>query len=154
MIRSLVQSVKQILANTKNPGLRLTPTPPKETPMLIYDGVLTTDIQRWCEDSVREYGYVVEVREFPHHTWYQTLKQRTWYQNCDSMGGDYVAERKGPLYGVIHTETERDEDHRLIGGGFIFLKDREDYDKALADLEDLIVNPKPFKTMIKGSITA
>lgn len=113
--------------------------------MLYYNGVLTDDEMRWVQGHVNDgYKFIVEVRGFPSYEWYKTLKQQKYWRTSDSMGFAHTQEYTGTLHTTIRINNERDENHQLVGGGFILFNNDDDYQKALVELEDLIINPTPF----------
>lgn len=109
---------------------------------LIYDGLITKHTMEYCLDCAREYGYVVEVSEFPNNM-NELNKGSTYTMTGEScMGQSYSETRNGMGYVWVVknfydiTSTE----------GFFFVKHKSDYDKVLQLCKDIVINPNPFKT--------
>ncbi|KAA3448059.1 hypothetical protein C7I87_24285 [Mesorhizobium sp. SARCC-RB16n] len=61
-----------------------------------------------------------------------------------------MIERTGQLYVIIQKRSAEEFDRRgyFIGGGFLMLKDEDDYRAVVNGLPDLVVNAKPFKALM------
>lgn len=117
---------------------------------LIYDGIITSDTARYVKNAIDEgYRFVVEVSKYPPHAWFEAnFKKQDWYQHdCDDWGGGHTEKRNSTLYRILHHDfSKRDENHNVIGGGFLLMNNENDYNTVLKGLPELVVNPKPFKT--------
>lgn len=102
---------------------------------LIYNGILTGEMQRMIEGAVRDgYGFAVEYDGFPDVS---MIPERPTQMQSDLEEGNYIAMRRHLLWTQSPKET-----------GFLWFKNKEDYDLLAKSGQSCIVNAAPFQTKI------
>lgn len=111
---------------------------------LLYDGVLSSHERRSIIDALDKYPHAIEANAFPGSTeFHRVYDDRTWtHFGEDCMGGNYTQERKGVPYCIVWKNFPKNE------GCFILLPDQNAYDRFLEAFPQLVVNAKPFKTVL------
>jgi len=103
----------------------------------LYDGALSKDCADYVAQMFSKYPYVLELTEVPEHTWIAENFKVFEYADCWSVSG---RTRKSHQYGAVR-KAEGDN-------VFMFFACQEDRNKVLAEQARLVVNEKPFQTIV------
>lgn len=105
----------------------------------LYDGVLPEHIAGYVRDMIQTYHFVVELSDLPLNwsDWHDANLKNYSYEDENCNGQKYT--RTSKMYGLVSGPKTR----------FLFLKSEEELQMMLTAFPELVVNEKPFKTMIE-----
>jgi hypothetical protein len=109
----------------------------------IYDGMLSNFVAESVKTLTQSYGFVVEIEELPSewNEWQKTNLVDYVSRDRSGVSGE-VTERRTKMYGLVRTGHKHD-------ACFLFFKSEGERAAFVRDFPKLVVNEKPFKTLIE-----
>lgn len=111
---------------------------------IIYDGLLIEDVLEYCLGCARDYGYAIELKNYPKNM--DKLNEGSSYtvrgENC--MGQLYTEKRDG----LGHAWVSKNHYDDTQTEGFFFVKTKDEYEKVICLCSAIVINKNPFKTYL------